>query len=213
MVTLEQVEKLRERANISYDEAKKALEETDGDILEAVINLEKQQRIQAPASGGYYHSKEERKQETHSDQEEKSKEKIKNEYKNNFGDLVSGFFKALGKILHIGNINSFEIVKDNKKIMVVPLTVFALLLIFAFWFVIPVLIVGLVFGYRYRFSGPDLEKTQVNRAMDSVSDAAVRAVDSVVDATENFKKESRNKGGNNNGQDRKENGENTDHRG
>ena len=33
MVTLEQVEKLRQYASISYEEAKAALEETNGDIL------------------------------------------------------------------------------------------------------------------------------------------------------------------------------------
>lgn len=55
MVTLVQVERLCEHANISYDEARAALEETNGDILEAIINLEKQNRIQAPR-GGYYNS-------------------------------------------------------------------------------------------------------------------------------------------------------------
>ncbi len=48
MVTLEQVEKLCERANISYEEAKVALEETNGDILEVLSNLENKNRIQAP---------------------------------------------------------------------------------------------------------------------------------------------------------------------
>ncbi len=43
MVTLEQVEKLCERANISYEEAKVALEETNGDILEAIIKSGKQE--------------------------------------------------------------------------------------------------------------------------------------------------------------------------
>src|SRR5690554_4120945 len=56
MVDFEQVQKLRERANISYEEAKKALEEANGDMLEAVINLEKQNRIKAPETGGYYNS-------------------------------------------------------------------------------------------------------------------------------------------------------------
>lgn len=59
MITLEQVEKLCKRANISYDEAKAALEETDGDMLEAVINLEKQGKVKAP-KGGFYRSDESR---------------------------------------------------------------------------------------------------------------------------------------------------------
>ena len=57
MVDFEKVQKLREYANISYEEAKKALEEANGDMLEAVINLEKQNRIKAPETGGYYNSR------------------------------------------------------------------------------------------------------------------------------------------------------------
>ncbi|HBR33541.1 MAG TPA: ubiquitin, partial [Firmicutes bacterium] len=56
MVNFEQVQKLRDRANISYEEAKKALEETNGDLLQAMINLEKQNKIKAPEAGGYYNS-------------------------------------------------------------------------------------------------------------------------------------------------------------
>ena len=55
MVTLEQVEKLREYANISYDEAKTALENADGDILQALIELEQQGKVKAP-EGGQYHT-------------------------------------------------------------------------------------------------------------------------------------------------------------
>jgi hypothetical protein len=40
-ITIEQVEKLMERTDISYAEAKTALEAADGDILEAIIALEK----------------------------------------------------------------------------------------------------------------------------------------------------------------------------
>ena len=39
-------------------------------------------------------------------------------------------------------------------------------------FVIPLIIIGLFFDYRYRFAGPDLGKEHVNRAMDSVAEAA-----------------------------------------
>ena len=52
MVDFEQVQKLREYANISYEEAKKALEEANGDMLEAVINLEYQNSIKPPETGG-----------------------------------------------------------------------------------------------------------------------------------------------------------------
>ncbi len=59
MVTLEQVEQLRQRANISYDEAKAALEETNGgDLLQAIINLEKQNCIKPPKGGGFFSAQE-----------------------------------------------------------------------------------------------------------------------------------------------------------
>lgn len=41
MENYEKVEKLRERANVSYEEAKEALEQNNWDILDAMIALEK----------------------------------------------------------------------------------------------------------------------------------------------------------------------------
>ena len=43
-ITLEQVDKVRERCNVSYAEAKEALVNSDGDILEAIIYLEQKQK-------------------------------------------------------------------------------------------------------------------------------------------------------------------------
>lgn len=172
MVTLEQVEKLRQRANISYDEAKAALEETNGDMLEAIINLEKRNRIKPPKGGGYYSSKnsqEGRKQEQYSGTTEDG---TKVDYGASFGELMGRFFRWCGKIINRGNKNYFEVIKDGEKIMAIPVTVLAVLLIFTFWITIPILILGLFFGYRYMFSGPDLGKENVNRAMDSVADVA-----------------------------------------
>ena len=41
-ITLENVDLVRERANVSYAEAKEALEACDGDVLEAIIYIESQ---------------------------------------------------------------------------------------------------------------------------------------------------------------------------
>jgi len=56
MTTLEQVEKLCAMANITYEEAKTALDAANGDLLEAIIYLEKQGKVTAPTGGGYYNS-------------------------------------------------------------------------------------------------------------------------------------------------------------
>lgn len=178
MVTFEQVEKLCKRTSISYEEAKKVLEETNGDLLEAVILLERQHRIEPPKAGGHYDSREDVLTEG-PDQKKWEGHKEKSS-----GEMVTNFFKFCGKILHKGNTNNLEVRKDDASIMAIPLTAMVLLLIFAFYAVIPLLIIGLIFGYRYRFIGPDLEITKVNEAMDTISDATVRAVNSIVDATE-----------------------------
>lgn len=197
MVTLEQVEKLRERAGISYEEAKKALEETNGDLLEAIINLEKRNLIKAPESGGYYSSKEEKQESRGGSQNTYEERKSKGGH-THFGDMLGNFFSWCAKIIHKANTNSFEVVKDGNTVMLVPLTVLALLVIFAFWIVVPLIFVGLVVGYRYRFTGPDLDKTDVNKSVEAVSDATLRAVNKVVDAAENLTK---NKGDKGNGED------------
>ena len=172
MVTLEQVEKLCEKANISYDEAKTALEETNGDILEAIINLEKQNRIQAPKGGGYYSSGNvEQDREDDGSRKNMGKESKVNDG-TSFGELIGRSFRWCVKIINKGNRNHFNVIKDEDKIMAIPVTVLAVLLLFMFWVTIPIIVLGLFFGYRYTFSGPHLGKENINRAMDSVADVA-----------------------------------------
>lgn len=172
MVTIEQVERLRQHANISYEEAKAALLETNGDILEAIVNLEKQNRIQAPKGGGYYNSGNRHPDihENYSGEDHRS-ESMKSDG-SSFKELMGRFFRWCGEIINKGNRNSFEVVRGEQKVISIPVTVLALLLLFMFWVTIPLIVVGLFFGYRYMFIGPELGKEDVNRAMDSVADAA-----------------------------------------
>ncbi|EDU36580.1 DUF4342 domain-containing protein [Clostridium sporogenes] len=44
-VSLEQIDLLRKRANVSYEEAKEVLEKFDGDIIEALVYLEKNKKV------------------------------------------------------------------------------------------------------------------------------------------------------------------------
>ena len=44
-INLEQIDELKKRTNASYEDVKKALEECNGDMVEALIYLEKQKKI------------------------------------------------------------------------------------------------------------------------------------------------------------------------
>ena len=54
-----------------------------------------------------------------------------------------------------------------------------LLLAFFFWIVVPLFIISLFFGFRYRFCGNEMGKEPVNKVMDS-------AADTVEDIKKNF---------------------------
>jgi hypothetical protein len=172
---MEQVEKLRQKANVTYDEAKSALEACGGDLLDAVIYLERQGKVKAPQNDGYYNTK---------SQAAEDKEHIKDSCSDDsqqgesFPRLMKRFFKWCGMMIRKGNQNSFEIRQHDRVVITFPVTILALMLLFAFWVVVPLAIVGLFFNFRYAFKGPDLEKTGVNHVMGTASNAA-----------ENFRKE------------------------
>jgi len=173
MTTLEQVEKLCAMANISYEEAKAALDAANGDLLEAIIYLEKQGKVSAPSGGGYYSSE---KIIDVSAGAYKEKCREKHHQHCHKGTTFLSMMKKIGqfclKMIRKGNTNSFEVFKGEEIKASFPVTVLALLLIFAFWVTIPLVIIGLFFGLRYRFTGLDFSNNAVNDAMNSAADAA-----------------------------------------
>ena len=170
MVTLQQVEELRRYADITFNEAKEALEETNGDILEAIINLEKNGRIEPPKGGGYYSTKDSGETGEQKSSEAKAGTESTQKTSSSFSNLINRFTTFIGKLFHKGNRNIFEVSKNGQSTMTLPVTVLVILLLFTFWITVPLMIIGLFFGYKYSFSGPELGKEEVNRTMDQVSD-------------------------------------------
>ena len=175
MVTLEQVEKLREYANVSYDEAKAALESAGGDILQALIDLERQGKVKPPQGGGQYNSGSIQvsgaTQHGESNKESGKTNRNPNE-KSAFNRNMGRFFRWMGEVIHKGNINALVVEKNGTSIMRLPITVLVILLVCAFWIVVPLLVIGMFFSFRYYFQGPDINSSKVNDAMDTVANAA-----------------------------------------
>lgn len=174
MVTIEQVEKLREYANVSYDEAKAALESTGGDMLQAIIDLEHQGKMKTPEGGGKFVSNGSGRQNQHqTGSSEKTDSSKKNEQGNTaFKENVNRFFRWVGGIIHKGNMNALVVEKSGEQVIKLPVTALVILLLCAFWIVVPLLVLGLFFSFRYYFSGPDLGSNSVNDALQSASNAA-----------------------------------------
>ena len=80
---------------------------------------------------------------------------------------------------NLGNRNRFEVRKGEEMILELPVTALVLLLIFAFWVCIPLLVIGLFMGYRYAFSGDELGRESVNKAMDKAAEVAEKVKEEV----------------------------------
>lgn len=163
MDNFEKVEKLREHANVSYEEAKQALENSNWDILDAMIYLEQSGKVHGPEHSSY------------TTQTEKVKIDIdEKDCKSSFSDNLRRFGRWCQRLLEKGNNNSFCVERDNNEIFRIPITLLVVFLLCAFWVVVPLLVIGLFFNMRYQFAGSDIRSVDLdlNKAMDSAADAA-----------------------------------------
>jgi ATP-dependent Zn protease len=55
-INVELIDELRKRANVSYEDAKEALEKNNGDLVEALIYLEKQNKVKTECGSSFVSS-------------------------------------------------------------------------------------------------------------------------------------------------------------
>ena len=195
MATLEMVEKLRERADVTFDEAKTALDQSDNDLLEALIYLEKNGKATPPNYGGFYSSQYneepyDRKNRFYYQQDSRSKRgrhKKKNKYnqyqEQEHNQNVSNFFKKLGaflgKALYIGNRTTIEVLRNGQLIFGLPLTILVIFLAFFFQYIFLAVVISLFCGVRYRVNGDAFNNEPINSVMDSAANAAESLKDNI----------------------------------
>ena len=172
MDNLELVERLREKANVTYEEARQALEENGWDLLDAMVSLERQGKVKGPKQSTYSTSYEQ--QEEYDRVEEKVKEQRKDKPRRE-----SAIGTLIKKFLRLCRDNSFCVNRDGELQFKIPGFAFLIVLIFGWKFVIPAMIVGLFFRLRYSFEGKD-DLKEANHFMDSASHAAERVKEEFV---------------------------------
>ena len=166
MTELEKVEKLREKADVTFAEAKEALDVAGGDVLDALIYLEKQGKTTIPAGGGYYSGNGEHAPEWQSALVDGAETKKRGE---TFSEMMKRFGRFCLMLLNKGNSNFLDASKHDELMFSCPVTALVILLVFFFWVTVPLFVISLFFGFRYRFRGADLDRDSVNRVMDGAA--------------------------------------------
>lgn len=140
MNNFEMVEKLREKANVTYEEAKQALEQCDWDLLDAMVLLEKEGKVNMEYEAEYN---------TKTAEEIESKKYYKKRKEENFFDkLVAGVKKLIKK----GNAHEMIISYNGDEVLQIPLTILVIALILlapGVGFLVIAAVVGYVFGVRF----------------------------------------------------------------
>ena len=151
MEMLEKIDKLRERANVSYEEAKEALEASDGDLLDAMIYLERQGKVKAEKEvhTTEYTTEDAKLELACVDNKDKADGK-------DFGEKCKRFFKKLWEYL---SDNRLKISHHDNELIDLPLWVVLIILIAGWWAVLVLIVVSLFFDWNYSFYGKNDMKT------------------------------------------------------
>ena len=164
MEMIEKVERLREKANVSYEEAKTALEQTGGDLLDAIVLLERQGKVKEPAHSSFSTEYEEQKEYI------KVRDKVEEQEKSapSMGRTIGRAFRGLIRFI---KQTTFIVTKGEDVVFTMPTLIFAILLFF-FWEVLaPVMVIALFFGVRYSFEGEE-EAEKANTILHKAGDFA-----------------------------------------
>lgn len=141
-VTLEQIEMLRERARVTYAEAKEVLEKCNGDILEALIMLEAQAKVRAP------------KIEFHESGAWKTS---------------TGIFSSVKKLIKKGNETKFVVRNWEGTVMEMPVTLLVIITAIMPPLVIAGILVALLTKHKISFIKPNGEGMDINKTFDKIS--------------------------------------------
>ncbi|MCD4711712.1 MAG: DUF4342 domain-containing protein [Clostridiales bacterium] len=147
-VSLEKIDMLMERANISYKEAKEALERHDGDMVEALIELEASNKTGKPKL------------------QSKSVKVHVQSRKGNPHKSDTDFFEDVKKFFEKMHKTSFVIGKKGHRVLDIPLTIAGLIVLFTMPVSLFLLILPYLFGYKILILDPDGKKMKVEDAFD-----------------------------------------------
>ena len=165
MDEMEKVEKLRARAEVTADEARNALKACDGDLLDAMVFLEKIGKAKAPSEVVVPTSR----------TEHTTFEDVQNtvdRYDREAARPLSTKMKHLFSIIMDKLSNNFlRIEHKGEELIKVKLWIVVLVMLFVWHVSIVAIIISLFFGVRYSYVGRD-DMTEANKLIGKASEAA-----------------------------------------
>ena len=164
MEMFEKVELLRQKADVSYEEAKEALEQSDGDLLDAMVLLERQGKVRGPETGTFSTEYEEQKDYI------RVRDKVE-EQENSAPSFGRTLGRAVRVTIRFMKQTVFIIRRNEDTLFTMPTWVFALVLLFCWEAIVPVMIIALFFDVRYLFDGTESVK-RANSVLHKAGDFA-----------------------------------------
>ena len=180
------IEQIRKYANVTFEEAMAALDEAEGDTVNAIILLEKQGKLYGKeesrtsqknaGSAEQIHFDDamwEKAEQVGGERTESADGEPDHEARHSGNNHSSGktIGNAVRKVWNILRSNSLHVTHKDKTLVVMPAWLFAILLVF-FWHVMAVaIVISLFFSVRYSFSGKD-DLSKVNDYLDKAGEIA-----------------------------------------
>ena len=162
MDEFEKIEKLRTRANVTYEEAKAALAEANGDLLDAMIVLEKEGKVAKPE------------QQVHSTEytREPGYEMGPVGDGKDCGESFGTKFKEIvKKVIDYLSNNHMKVSHHDEQVIDLPLWTAVLILVLGWWFILVLIVVSLFFDWNYKFYGKN-NLQGANNVMDKAKETA-----------------------------------------
>ena len=154
-ISLEQIGMLKDRANVSYEEAREVLEKCNCDVVEALIYLEKQDKVKtckrAAIESGVH-------------------------------STTKKVLSTAEKLFKKGNETKFVISKADKNIVDIPVNVVILATIIAPPVTIVGALGALVTKHKIRFAKPDGGEVGINEFLDKFATTVNKVNDQVAEA-------------------------------
>ncbi len=166
MVEFEKVERLVEKANVSYEDAKVALENANGDMLDAMIALERAGKTRGPQQS-YYSTSGAAEQSPYRDVPTVIEANKQSESKSFFKDLGSAIKRGFRYTID----NSILVTRNGNEIIKLPLWISIIAMLAAWELLLIVIVISLFFDCRYSIIGKNNAK-DVNGIMSQASDFA-----------------------------------------